>query len=150
MLHDIFEKAIRANNYTDEFLRACTEEILSSYVEKLYGLQSCLLSNRHSIGETDIKARRELQNYMPTLKQWGKKFIGAQPKPDVPYAVQKRLQFQAAINFDDRNATTPVCITKVLGVEESIWSPMYGLKGNFQSIGLRWVQANWTPPWKYR
>lgn len=36
--------------------------------------------------------------------------------------------------MDDRNgATSKICINKLLEVEEHVWSPMYGLKGNIDA-----------------
>lgn len=43
---------------------------------------------------------------------------------------------KGSINFDNTYTRNNVCISKILGVEESIWSPMYGLKGMQINLSL--------------
>jgi hypothetical protein len=43
--------------------------------------------------------------------------------------IEKHSSPQGSIHFDNTFTFNNVCISKVLGVEESIWSPLYGLKG---------------------
>ena len=42
-----------------------------------------LIHQRYSIGETDEKARQQLNQLVPNMRQWYKKFLNVQPKSEV-------------------------------------------------------------------
>ncbi|KAF2971717.1 hypothetical protein GQX73_g1795 [Xylaria multiplex] len=109
LLHEIFQEALLANNWTSEFLDAVISRITEKHVEDLYIIQV----------EID-DARNHLQSKMPELKAWAKTFVSAFPKPDA--IVQGRSGDKANMS-----------VTKLLDVEEHVWSPMYGLKGNIDA-----------------
>ncbi|RWA07722.1 hypothetical protein EKO27_g7386 [Xylaria grammica] len=109
LLHEIFQEALLANNWTSEFLDAIIGKITEKHMEDLYTIK---------VATND--ARNHLQSKMPELKAWAKTFVSAFPKPDA--IVQGR-------NGDKANMS----VTKLLDVEEHVWSPMYGLKGNIDA-----------------
>lgn len=109
LLHEIFQEALMANNWTSEFLDAVICRITEKHVEDLY-----------IIRVTISDARNHLQSKMPELTAWAKTFVSAFPKPDA--IIQGR-------NGDKANMS----LTKLLDVEEHVWSPMYGLKGNIDA-----------------
>ncbi|KAI1124740.1 DNA replication factor Dna2-domain-containing protein [Nemania abortiva] len=109
LLHEIFQEALMANNWTSEFLDGVIHRITEKHVEDLYTIKVAIED-----------ARGHLQSKMPELKAWAKSFVAAFPRPDA--IVQGR-------NGDKANMS----VTKLLDVEEHVWSPMYGLKGNIDA-----------------
>ncbi|KAI0403279.1 Dna2-domain-containing protein [Xylaria palmicola] len=109
LLHEIFQEALMANNWSSEFLDAVIHKITEKHVEDLYTIQVAI----HD-------ARNHLQSKMPELRAWAKTFVSAFPRPDA--IVHGRNGDKANMN-----------VTKLLDVEEHVWSPMYGLKGNIDA-----------------
>ncbi|KAJ8126536.1 hypothetical protein O1611_g7102 [Lasiodiplodia mahajangana] len=109
LLHEIFQEALMANNWTPEFLDDVIRRITDKHVEDLYTIKVAVED-----------ARSHLQSKTPELRAWAKTFVSAFPRPDA--IVQGR-------NGDKANMS----VTKLLDVEEHVWSPMYGLKGNIDA-----------------
>ncbi|KAL7622387.1 DNA replication endonuclease-helicase Dna2 [Parahypoxylon ruwenzoriense] len=109
LLHEIFQEALMANKWSTEFLDGVIRRITEKHVEDLY-----------TIKISTSGAREHLRSKMPELRGWAAAFVTAFPKPDA--VVQGR-------NGDKAN----MCVTKLLDVEEHVWSPMYGLKGNIDA-----------------
>ncbi|KAJ8111707.1 hypothetical protein ONZ43_g5558 [Nemania bipapillata] len=109
LLHEIFQEALMANNWSPKFLDAVISNVTEKHVEDLYTIKVAIND-----------ARNHLQSKMSELTAWAKTFVSAFPKPDA--IVQGR-------NGDKANMS----VTKLLDVEEHVWSPMYGLKGNIDA-----------------
>ncbi|KAJ3565241.1 hypothetical protein NPX13_g7575 [Xylaria arbuscula] len=109
LLHEIFQEALLANEWGSEFLDAVICKITEKHVEDLYIIKVAIAD-----------ARNHLRSKMPELQAWAKTFVSAFPKPDA--IVQGR-------GGDKANMS----VTKLLDVEEHVWSPMYGLKGNIDA-----------------
>lgn len=109
LLHEIFQEALTANNWTAEFLDGVIRKITEKHIEDLY-----------TIKVTIDDACNHLQSKMPELRTWAKTFISAFPKPD-------------AVVHGRRGDKASMSVTKLLDVEEHVWSPMYGLKGNIDA-----------------
>ncbi|KAI1301059.1 DNA replication factor Dna2-domain-containing protein [Xylaria venustula] len=109
LLHEIFQEALLANDWTSEFLDAVICKITEKHVEDMYTIKVPI-----------DDARNHLRSKMPELQTWAKTFVSAFPKPD---AIVKGR------NGDKANMS----VTKLLDVEEHVWSPMYGLKGNIDA-----------------
>lgn len=109
ILHEIFGEALKANDWTAEKLRAIIEKILGNWVESLYEINTQV-----------PQALDYLMGKMPELQAWASIFVNtdAFPRGEVR----------------DRNgALTNMNVNKLLEVEEHIWSPMFGLKGNIDA-----------------
>ncbi|TPX20400.1 Tripartite DNA replication factor [Coccidioides immitis] len=106
ILHEIFQEAMQANRWDFGCLRGLIDETLPKYLESLYEIQ------------VDVpEAKAYLQAKIPALKAWAEVFLRCRP-------IHESI-------IEDRNGTKArLCINKLLEVEEHIWSPMYGLKGN--------------------
>ena len=65
-------------------------------------------------------ARTHLKSKMDELRFWAETFVGVRPKP------------QAIVKGRNGGRAT-MSVTKLLAVEEHVWSPMYGLKGNIDA-----------------
>ncbi|KAK9772876.1 putative DNA replication ATP-dependent helicase/nuclease [Seiridium cardinale] len=109
LLHEIFQEAMMSNEWHDSSLDSLIVKITEKHVEDLYKI-------RVSMGD----AREHLRSKMTELKHWAAAFVSDVPKPDA--VVQGR-------NGDKGN----MCVSKLLDVEEHVWSPMYGLKGNIDA-----------------
>ncbi|KAL8697337.1 MAG: hypothetical protein Q9201_007175 [Fulgogasparrea decipioides] len=106
ILHEIFQEAMKVNRWDDEWLHATIESIASRYLESFF---------KNNIDP--IRAIDQLKSKAMPLQAWADIFVSARPKAE---AVVK-----------DRNGNTSTfSVNKLLEVEEKVWSPMYGLKGN--------------------
>ncbi|KAM5348737.1 hypothetical protein ACJ41O_008560 [Fusarium nematophilum] len=109
MLHEIFQEALLANRWDLPFLCAVIDRITGKHVEDLYTIKVGLAT-----------AREHLQSKMTELSYWAGAFVSSQP------------QNEAVV--EDRNGKKAnMAVTKLLDVEEHVWSPMYGLKGNIDA-----------------
>lgn len=106
MLHEVFGEALKANDWNADRLKIIIEQVVSTYIESLY-----------EINVQVPEAVNHLMSKMPELTAWADLFISLQPSTE-------------AVVYDRNGALASMSITKLLEVEEHIWSPMYGLKGN--------------------
>ncbi|CAF3631406.1 hypothetical protein QX201_012948 [Fusarium graminearum] len=109
MLHEIFQEALLANQWDLPFLCRVIERITEKHVEDLYTIKVGIPS-----------AREHLQSKMTELSYWAGSFVSSQAKPD-------------AVVEDRNGKKANMAVTKLLDVEEHVWSPMYGLKGNIDA-----------------
>jgi len=109
LLHEVFQSALMANRWDGKFLQSVVDSALKKHLEDLYVI-------RVSIDD----ARSYLMSKMPEMQSWAQTFVSATPKPNA--LVQGR-------NGERVN----MCVSKLLDVEEHVWSPMYGLKGNIDA-----------------
>ncbi|KAL8800044.1 MAG: hypothetical protein Q9182_005444 [Xanthomendoza sp. 2 TL-2023] len=106
ILHEIFQEALKANKWDDEWLHNTIETIASRYLESFF-----------EINLDTTRAIDQLKSKSVALQAWADIFVSANPK--------------AEATIRDRNgASSMVSVHKLLEVEEKVWSPMYGLKGN--------------------
>ncbi|KAL8814428.1 MAG: hypothetical protein Q9223_006345 [Gallowayella weberi] len=106
ILHEIFQEAMKANRWDDEWLHNTIETIASRYLESFF-----------EINLDTTRAIDQLKSKSVALQAWADIFVSASPK--------------AEATIRDRNgASSTVSVNKLLEVEEKVWSPMYGLKGN--------------------
>lgn len=109
ILHEIFQAAMLANRWDTEWLRELIEKVANQHLEDLYTIK---LEVTHAV--------EYLQSKMPELQSWAELFVSSQPNPGA--------------NLKARNGeTATMCVSKLLDVEEHVWSPMYGLKGNIDA-----------------
>lgn len=110
ILHEIFQQALGANTWDDQFLAELVEKTVQSHVEGLWelGMQDTVLAIE------EIKAK------MGELAAWAKVFVASEPSN--------------SSLVDDRNGEKVwMSISKVIAIEEHVWSPQYGLKGNIDA-----------------
>ncbi|KAF4767967.1 hypothetical protein HAV15_002910 [Penicillium sp. str.  len=107
--HEVFQEALKANQWDMESLKTLVETIMGRHIEELYSIQM-------SIPE----AVEYLMSRMPAVLDWADAFLHVKP--------------QSKSMVEDRNSSKMnLSINKLLEVEEHIWSPMYGLKGNIDA-----------------
>lgn len=109
LLHEVFQEALTANNWDQNFLNEAIDRAMKKHIEDLYTIK---------VSFTD--AREHLSSKMPEVRGWAAKFVSSYPRPD-------------ALAQGRNNEKTRVCISKLLDIEEHVWSPLYGLKGNIDA-----------------
>ncbi|KAJ2892589.1 hypothetical protein MKZ38_009595 [Zalerion maritima] len=109
MLHEIFQEALIAKDWSRSFLGSCIRRIAQKHVQDLYTIKVNL-----------EEAESHLMSKMGELQSWASTFVAPHPKP------------HAIVNGRNGDKAT-MAVTKLLDVEEHVWSPMYGLKGNIDA-----------------
>lgn len=109
LLHEIFQEALMANKWDPVFLASVIDKAMKKHIEDLYTIK---------VSFSD--AREHLLSKMTELRHWAADFVSSWPKPNA--VVQGRNGEKATM-----------CVSKLLDVEEHVWSPMYGLKGNIDA-----------------
>ncbi|KAH0491184.1 hypothetical protein TgHK011_002626 [Trichoderma gracile] len=109
MLHEIFQAALLANDFDLPFLSKLIDKNIEKHIEDLYTIKVGIAA-----------AKEHLQSKMTELSYWARSFVATQPQADA--IVEGRNGDKATI-----------AVRKLLDVEEHVWSPMYGLKGNIDA-----------------
>ncbi|EHK49853.1 hypothetical protein TRIATDRAFT_234113 [Trichoderma atroviride IMI 206040] len=109
MLHEIFQEALLANRFDLGYLSELIDKNIEKHIEDLYTIKMGIAA-----------AKEHLQSKMTELSYWAKSFVSSQPQADA--IVEGRNGDKATI-----------AVRKLLDVEEHVWSPMYGLKGNIDA-----------------
>lgn len=109
LLHELFQEALKANQWDSEFLLKTIDKLLPSKFETILEINS-----------TCEAVKEHLSSKLPELQAWANIFVRAEPRAD---GIVRERNGQQAI----------MSINKLLDVEEHVWSPMYGLKGNIDA-----------------
>nr|OQO23072.1 hypothetical protein B0A51_09576 [Rachicladosporium sp. CCFEE 5018] len=110
VLHEIFQQALSANRWDDAFLTDVVQKTLLAHIEGLWelGMQNLTLAFE------DVKAK------MGELSAWAKVFVAQQPGNDAVVKVRQDEKIWMSVS-------------KLIAIEEHVWSPQYGLKGNIDA-----------------
>lgn len=110
ILHEIFQQALSANKWDDEFLDATVRDTVQAHVEGLWEL-----------GMRDLSlAIEEIRAKMNEVGGWADKFIATRPADD-------------SLVDGRQGEKVWMSISKLIAIEEHVWSPLYGLKGNIDA-----------------
>ncbi|GFF27387.1 DNA replication ATP-dependent helicase/nuclease dna2 [Aspergillus udagawae] len=109
IFHELFQEAMKVNKWDMGSLRALVEAILVRHVEDLYLIQMSM-----------PEAVEYMMSRVPALKAWAEVFLRTTPSAE-------------SVVEDRHSSKVNLSINKLLEVEEHIWSPMYGLKGNIDA-----------------
>ncbi|OLL26694.1 DNA replication ATP-dependent helicase/nuclease dna2 [Neolecta irregularis DAH-3] len=109
ILHEIFQEAIQVNDFSTGFMTSVVQKLVMGHFQQLYIL-----------GLNPEAVKDELYEKMRLLQRWANKFVKAEPG-HMASIVEHRGESQSK---------PTMCINKILDIEEHIWSPKYGLKGN--------------------
>jgi DNA replication ATP-dependent helicase Dna2 len=112
MIHELFQTAISKVDFSTGHMESIILGLVQRYIEQLY-----------SIGITPMNAISDLKEKVWLLQAWAEVFVV--PEPTV-------YSFMAD-HCGSNDAKPKVCINKVLDIEEHVWSPTYGLKGNIDA-----------------
>nr|CAG8503282.1 11169_t:CDS:10 [Entrophospora candida] len=103
LCHQLFQSCLSNQNFSTKFMEKKLQELVKHTTQKIYSA---------NLQEEGVIA--ELRTIIPKFQSWAKTFVGNTPLNSI---------------FTDVNNSTKVAISKVLNIEELIWSPNYGLKG---------------------
>ncbi|KFY38772.1 hypothetical protein V495_06389 [Pseudogymnoascus sp. VKM F-4514 (FW-929)] len=109
ILHEIFQAAMMANRWDTPWLHDLIEKTATRHLEDLYTIKLQI-----------PQAVEHLQSKMGELQSWAEVFVTSKPHPE-------------AVVKAGNGETATMCVSKLLDVEEHVWSPMYGLKGNIDA-----------------
>lgn len=98
-----------ANQWDVDFLKSSIERILPRHFEIMA-----------DIGLNLNQAREHLHSKLPEMQSWAEIFVRAEPMAD------GRVKTRAGKSIS-------MSVSKLLDVEEHVWSPQYGLKGNIDA-----------------
>lgn len=125
ILHEVFQTALTSNNFSASNLAGIVGKVVQGHVEGLWelGMQDTVL------------AVEELTGKMSELSAWARIFVAAEPS-------------ELSQVDDKRGEKVWMAISKLIAIEEHIWSPQYGLKGNVDATVQIAVQDNPREPSK--
>ncbi|GAB1739087.1 hypothetical protein NU219Hw_g3844t1 [Hortaea werneckii] len=110
ILHEIFQQALSANHWDAASLAELVQKTVRNHVEGLWEL-----------GMTDtVLASEEITAKMGELAAWAELFVADHPS-------------ETALVDDKQGEKVWMSISKLIAIEEHIWSPQYGLKGNIDA-----------------
>ncbi|KAL5113950.1 DNA replication endonuclease-helicase Dna2 [Pleosporales sp. CAS-2024a] len=109
LLHELFQEALKVNRWDSVFLLETIDKLLPMKFETILEINS-----------TSEAVKEHLSSKLPELQAWAELFVRAEPRPDAIVRERNGKQCTMSIN-------------KLLDVEEHVWSPMYGLKGNIDA-----------------
>ncbi|KAJ3139764.1 Tripartite DNA replication factor [Physocladia obscura] len=125
MLHEVFQNCLLRGDFSNTVVSAEIASVIQNGLEDLW-----------SIGETEETALVALMEQSRDMERWWALFGGNDIKPNA--IIQ-------ALHSNPREKTR-ACISKVLDIEEHIWSPNWGIKGNIDaSIEIK-TQVGNKPP----
>nr|POE47340.1 dna replication atp-dependent helicase/nuclease dna2 [Quercus suber] len=125
ILHEIFQQALAANQWADSFLSELIKLTMHSHLEGLWEL-----------GMKDtVLAVEEISAKMAELAAWAKVFVASKPCP-------------AGVVDDKRDGKIWMSISKLIAIEEHIWSPQFGLKGNIDATVESTLNDDLDQPFK--
>ncbi|KAK3703398.1 DNA replication endonuclease-helicase Dna2 [Vermiconidia calcicola] len=110
ILHEIFQQALSANQWDERFLAELVELTVQNHVEGLWEL---------GMSDTNL-AVEEVRAKMAELASWARIFVADSPS-------------EVALVDDRHGEKVWMSISKLIAVEEHIWSPRFGLKGNIDA-----------------
>ena len=126
ILHEIFQAAMLANRWDTEWLTELIQNTAGRHLEDLYTIRLQI-----------PQAVEYLLSKMSELQSWAELFVSSKlnvifPPRCLLCAHANDTQPEAKVKAGGKE-TALMCVSKLLDVEEHVWSPMYGLKGNIDA-----------------
>lgn len=106
MIHELFQRALVQNDFSDSALDTSTGAIVQSYLVDLY-----------AAGLNDADADRFMREAAPRVRQFADSLLAA----------------ASPLPFDSSVATDHVRVQRVLAIEESVVSLVFGIKGKIDA-----------------
>ncbi|XP_006089811.3 DNA replication ATP-dependent helicase/nuclease DNA2, partial [Myotis lucifugus] len=123
VLHEVFQKAI-----SDSFAPEKLQELAFQTVQEIRHLKEMY---RLNLNQDEVK--QEVEEYLPSLSKWAGDFMQKYTSTDFP-----QMQLSLPSDGSNNNATCNIEVIKSLDIEESIWSPRFGLKGKIDvTVGVK-------------
>ncbi|KAM8774369.1 DNA replication ATP-dependent helicase/nuclease DNA2 [Rhynchonycteris naso] len=118
ILHEVFQKAIN-----DSFVSEKLKELAFQTVQEIRHLKEMY---RLNLKQDEVK--QEVEEYLPSFSKWAADFMHKYTSADYP-----QMQLSLPSDGHNSNATCKIEVVKSLDIEESIWSPRFGLKGKIDA-----------------
>ncbi|XP_021061522.1 DNA replication ATP-dependent helicase/nuclease DNA2 [Mus pahari] len=123
ILHEVFQKAL-SESFAPEGLRDLALQTLREmrHLKEMYRL---------NLSQDEVIC--DVEEYLPSFSKWAEDFMPKGPSADFP-------QMQLSLPSDGSNRSSPcnIEVIKSLDIEESIWSPRFGLKGKIDvTVGVK-------------
>ncbi|XP_053442367.1 DNA replication ATP-dependent helicase/nuclease DNA2 isoform X2 [Nycticebus coucang] len=133
VLHEVFQKAISDNFAPDKLQELAFQTIQETkHLKEMYRL---------NLNQDEIK--QEIEEYLPSLSKWAGDFMHKDISTDFP---QMRLSLPS--NGSKNDSMCNIEVVNSVDIEESIWSPRFGLKGKIDvTVGVKIHQG---PKTKYK
>uniref|UniRef100_A0A9L0T5R6 DNA replication ATP-dependent helicase/nuclease DNA2 n=1 Tax=Equus caballus TaxID=9796 RepID=A0A9L0T5R6_HORSE len=123
VLHEVFQKAI-----SDSFAPEKLQELAFQTVQEIRHLKEMY---RLNLNQDEIK--QEVEDYLPSFSKWAGDFMHKYTSADLP-----QMQFSLPSDGSNNNSTCSIEVINSLDIEESIWSPRFGLKGKIDvTVGVK-------------
>eukprot|EP00041_Stephanoeca_diplocostata_P009368 m.144256 g.144256 ORF g.144256 m.144256 type:complete len:1074 (-) comp17709_c0_seq2:82-3303(-) len=135
LLHEVFDHVLQTRLATDNALISASERAISKY------LSDILLVN----GETETTVLDQMKSYFPMLRAWMDVFLPADPQANANRFVDRSVSFSPTGDVHDRASTRAVTVHDVVDIEDTVWSPRFGLTGKVDAT-VRLCVAHGTPP----
>ncbi|XP_037352264.1 DNA replication ATP-dependent helicase/nuclease DNA2 isoform X2 [Talpa occidentalis] len=122
VLHEVFQKAI-SDNFAPEKLQQLAFQTVQEirHLKEMYRLK---------LNPDEIQ--QEVEEYLPSFSKWAGDFMHEYSSADSP-------PMQLSLPSDgNENSTCNIEVLNSLDIEESIWSPRFGLKGKIDvTVGVK-------------
>uniref|UniRef100_A0A2K6B5Y8 DNA replication ATP-dependent helicase/nuclease DNA2 n=1 Tax=Macaca nemestrina TaxID=9545 RepID=A0A2K6B5Y8_MACNE len=123
VLHEVFQKAIN-NSFAPEKL----QELAFQTIQEIRHLKEMY---RLNLSQDEIK--QEVEDYLPSFCKWAGDFMHKNASTDFP-----QMQLSLPSDSSKDNSTCNIEVVKSMDIEESIWSPRFGLKGKIDvTVGVK-------------
>ncbi|XP_010604064.1 DNA replication ATP-dependent helicase/nuclease DNA2 isoform X4 [Fukomys damarensis] len=123
VLHEVFQKAI-SDSFAPEKLR----ELAFQTVQEIRHLKEMY---RLNLSQDEIK--QEAEEYLPSFSKWAGDFMHKSASADFP-----QIQLSLPSDGSNKNSTCNIEVVSSLDIEESIWSPRFGMKGKIDvTVGVK-------------
>ncbi|ELK09591.1 DNA2-like helicase [Pteropus alecto] len=123
ILHEVFQKAIN-----DSFDPEKLQELAFQTVQEIRHLKEMY---RLNLNPDEVK--QEVEEYLPSFSKWSGDFMNKCTSTDFP-----QMQLSLPSDGSNNNATCNIEVVKSLDIEESVWSPRFGLKGKIDvTVGVK-------------
>uniref|UniRef100_A0A8C5Z978 DNA replication ATP-dependent helicase/nuclease n=1 Tax=Marmota marmota marmota TaxID=9994 RepID=A0A8C5Z978_MARMA len=131
VLHEVFQKAISSKSFTPEKLQELSCQIVQEikHLKEMYRL---------NLNPDEVK--QEVEEYLPSFSKWAGDFMHQGTSTDFP-----QMQLSLPSDGSSNNPTRNIEVINSLDIEESIWSPRFGLKGKIDvTVGVKIHQGSKT------
>ncbi|KAG1146031.1 hypothetical protein G6F37_003597 [Rhizopus arrhizus] len=126
ILHRVLQNALQTGDFSVRSIQQAMREVIEASLEELYG-----------IDQDEQTAMEVLGEYADSIHQFGSVFVGSMPKP------RARVSSDMGPDAAKEMGCDTVAISRVLDIEEHLWSPTYGLKGMIDaSVQLKLSPTN--------
>ncbi|PIA17672.1 Dna2-domain-containing protein [Coemansia reversa NRRL 1564] len=114
LLHDLFQSCALKNKWDDATMSQTIYKLIESNVERLW---ECQLD--------EASVYEQVAEMVPEYQAWAQKYMHGAAQADAQYRTHR----------GGAQAGGSVAVSGILNMEESVWSPKFGLKGKIDLTG---------------